>query len=263
MPPSFPAGSYPAAVVADGAVAYWRLGESSGTMASDSVGTVHGTISGGVTLGQAGALADGDKAMLFDGTTGGVLAPTGAYQTFGTGPLTIECWCRFPTAPAPFTYPLDMKADGSANAGPQFYVTDTNFGFQVYNTLGGVATAQAAIIAAAVADGFWRHCVAVLSRGPDEVRLYINGALANGPNAFPAGTIVSATDGCGIGFATTSAHGFFNGEVDEVAIYPTALTAPQIAAHYAAKDWTAFTFGPAYQEMRYRWCRYVPSRVRR
>jgi hypothetical protein len=57
-------------VIADGAVAYWRLGETSGTTAVDSVGGKNGTISGGVTLNQPGALADGNKAMLFDGATG-------------------------------------------------------------------------------------------------------------------------------------------------------------------------------------------------
>src|SRR4030095_2674763 len=56
----YPVGSYPERVALDGAVAYWRLGETSGTTANDSIGTAHGTISGGVTLNQAGALADGN-----------------------------------------------------------------------------------------------------------------------------------------------------------------------------------------------------------
>lgn len=257
MPPVYPAGSYPAQVVADGAVAYWRLGETSGTTASDSIGTAHGTISGGVTLGQPGALADGNKAMRFNGTTGGVLAPTGAYQTFGTGPMTLECWCRFPIAPTPFTHPIDMKDDGSGNAGPQFYVTDTQFGFQVNNTVAGASTVQAPVIAAAVADGQWRHYVAVLSRGPDELRLYVNGAFVAGPSAFPAGTSITSTDGVGIGVASNGSV-FFNGEVDDVAIYKTALTPAQIAAHYAARTWTAVS--PT--EMRFRWCRFVRPRFR-
>src|SRR5262245_66022564 len=105
MPPVYPAGSYPARVVADGASAYWRLNETSGTTAVDVIGGANGTISGGVTLGQAGALADGDTAMLFDATGEYVSVPNGSYAAIGTGAMTLECWIKssaaFP-APPPF-----------------------------------------------------------------------------------------------------------------------------------------------------------------
>jgi hypothetical protein len=83
-------------VIADGAVAYWRLGETSGTTAVDSVGGKNGTISGGVTLNQPGALLDGNRAMRFNGATGKI-------ATIANLPLvpfrcTVELW--FKTTPA-------------------------------------------------------------------------------------------------------------------------------------------------------------------
>src|SRR5580765_159064 len=58
MPPTYPPGSYAALVVADGASHYWRLDETSGTTAVDVIGGANGTISGGVTLNQPGAVTD-------------------------------------------------------------------------------------------------------------------------------------------------------------------------------------------------------------
>ena len=50
--------SYTAAVSADGAIAYWRLGETSGTTAADASANLgrDGTYTGGVTLNVNGAL---------------------------------------------------------------------------------------------------------------------------------------------------------------------------------------------------------------
>ena len=70
--------AYALAVLADAPVAYWRLGETGGTQALDSAGTNHGTLSGGITLGQPGALADGSTAMRFDGVDGTAVSVPGS-----------------------------------------------------------------------------------------------------------------------------------------------------------------------------------------
>src|SRR4029453_13384502 len=115
----FPAGSYPARVVADGAVAYWRLGETSGTSAVDVIGGANGTISGGVMLGQTGALADGNTAMLFDATNEYVNVPNGSYAAIGTGPLTLECWMKSAAA-YPATPPFFVDNTGTNTVGFAF-----------------------------------------------------------------------------------------------------------------------------------------------
>src|SRR6185369_10428119 len=61
---------YATAVLADGPVSYWRLGEAAGTVAADSAGSRAGTYTGGVTLGQSGALADLSRSLRLDGSTG-------------------------------------------------------------------------------------------------------------------------------------------------------------------------------------------------
>lgn len=75
---------------------FYRLNEKSGTVAYDSSNNGYdGTIVGGVTLGQPGALAglneSGDTAMSFDGNTGYILAPS-ALSINGATAFSVECW---------------------------------------------------------------------------------------------------------------------------------------------------------------------------
>lgn len=64
--------TYAQSVLADGPLAYWRLGETSGTVAVNATGHGYvGTYTGTVTVGQAGTLTgDGNTAALFDGSNG-------------------------------------------------------------------------------------------------------------------------------------------------------------------------------------------------
>ena len=201
-------------VIADGAVAYWRLGETSGTVARSEVGSFDGTISGGVTLNQPGALSDGNKAMAFNGTTGKV---TGAAISFPVG-CTFEAWINFNT--------LAQKAVFSnrpGNSGIYFGVTSAGRAFLFMNpptscTISGSRN---------LANGAW-HQIALTFDGTT-ARMYSDG--------IPDGTV--ATTGAATALAWSIGHDvqnieYFNGSIDEVAIYPTTLTPAQIAAHYAA-----------------------------
>ena len=79
------------AVMADGALAYWRLGETSGTAAVDSIGGRDGNLVGGVVFGQPGALADGTSAMLFNGSSAYIQVPSSTALPLA-GDLTLEMW---------------------------------------------------------------------------------------------------------------------------------------------------------------------------
>ena len=59
--------SYAASVLADGPLAYWRLGESSGTIVADATGNGYdATYSGSVSLGTPGLIVDTDTAIRID-----------------------------------------------------------------------------------------------------------------------------------------------------------------------------------------------------
>src|SRR5947209_8557150 len=89
------ASPYSDAVLASNPNSYWRLDDATGTAAVDSSGNGHtGTYSAtGVTYGVAGATADGDKAVSFDGSSG---VMTGAYAA--TPSFTVEAWAKSASA---------------------------------------------------------------------------------------------------------------------------------------------------------------------
>lgn len=81
-----------------------------------------------------------------------------------------------------------------------------------------------------VADGAWHH--AVLTKNSSAVTLYVDGALA-ATTPIVGTTNYGSTPSVMIGRDYSGAT-YFNGAIDDVAIYPSALTSTQVAAHRAA-----------------------------
>ena len=85
------------AVLTNGVVNYWRLGESSGAIAFDSYGGLDGLYTNGVTLGVPGGLpfGGGDTAANFDGASGQIiLNPVAAVDNSIPAPWTAVFWAR-------------------------------------------------------------------------------------------------------------------------------------------------------------------------
>jgi len=86
---------YADAVQSLGPVAYWRMGEGSGTTLADQTAAHPLTLAGDYALGQPGAIAlDDDAAVRFDDGTAssaGPVLPTGASAAF-----TLVFWARRP-----------------------------------------------------------------------------------------------------------------------------------------------------------------------
>lgn len=205
--------SYAQSVLDLGPTNYFRLNEKSGLIAVDGVGGKNGTISGGVTLGQPGATADGDRAMTFDGATGQIVT------TAVTLPVTctIDLWINTSYAggykPILTIRPEDtfqLAIPNSPNVGQVRVWTGVfSMGVRIVN------------------DGRW-HYIAVGLSGTDCL-IYIDGTLdTNTPNARgvqtgPLKIGVDSVDGS-----------FWLGGLDEIAIYPYVLTAQQIGAKFQA-----------------------------
>jgi hypothetical protein len=76
----------------------------------------------------------------------------------------------------------------------------------------------------------WNHLALV--RNGQQITLYVNGAAA-ATTSF-SGSINTSTGMLAIARSGATSDGYFKGTVDEVAIYPTALSAAQILSHYNA-----------------------------
>ncbi|WP_448611584.1 PKD domain-containing protein [Geodermatophilus sp. URMC 60] len=224
---SSPSGPYSALVSADGAGAYWSLGETSGSLAHDRVGTMDVTVNSGVTRNQAGAIAgDGGKAFAFNGTSTGYLATRTAIP--GPQTFTLEAWFRTTsTAGGKMVGFGNASSGNSTKADRQIHInTQGQVLFGVYPGSGRtVGTARA------YNDGAWHHVVASLSSSG--MALYLDGQLAASRADTTSAQVYNGywriggdTPWSGTG------SGYLNGRVDEVAVYPVALTAAQVRGHY-------------------------------
>ena len=216
---------YRALVLGDNPVGYWRLGESSGTTAASETGTNSGTYVNGPTLGVAGALkGSSNTAASFNGSTQYVDVPSSASLNASTG-VSVEAWVKPAVMPgAGNTGTIAMKASDPPYA-YWLQVTDTDrakFGVGV----GGVNHPLSA--GGVVAAGSWYHLVGTYDGSVQ--RLYVNGALV--ASQAQTGNVDTVAGNFRIG--TTRASEWFNGAIDDVAVYDKALTPAQVQAHYEA-----------------------------
>ena len=216
---------YVTAVIDDNASNYWRL-NSSGTTQLDYAGSLNQT-NAGTTTG-TGALT-GDNALVFPGTTSGQSGTTSSI----TGPTTFtaEAWFKTTTTSGGKIVGFGGSSTGNSGSYDRHVYMDNSgrITFGVYP--GGVQTVRSAN---SYNDGQWHHVVASLSSGG--MQLYLDG-LRVGANA----SVTSAQEYSGFwriggdnlnGWTNIPSSFYFNGSIDEVAIYPTALSGAQIRDHY-------------------------------
>jgi Concanavalin A-like lectin/glucanases superfamily len=209
--------SYRGSVLAtSGLAGYWRLGEQSGTTATDEKGANPGTYLGGYTLGQPGTLATdpNDTSAAFDGTSGEMTTGGPALTSSGA----LEGWFNWQNGVA-------LMRDGSSAGGTGWILAFDNNG-NLYYRLGGTSF-NTGRTTASVKDG-WHHFVATKDGG--SVAFYLDGQLVHSGSG--AGGIAPTMPWHVMrngGYAQ-----FSQGGADEVAVYGVALSAATVQQHYNA-----------------------------
>ena len=212
-----PAGSYEEAVLSGGPIAYWRLGESDGSTAFDYVGGNHGTYNN-VTLGMDGAIAnDPNTAAGFNGTSSYVGTPLSLNSTPA---FTALGW-------------INRAADQANRTGIWGQNDKLEFGYINNNTLQIWTDNALNVTPNPFPNGQWAF-LAVVSDGPN-IRLYTNGLLAGSrAQTLPGDNAFTFNIGGGGIFDAISANGnWFNGQIDDVAVYNRALSAAEVSALYS------------------------------
>lgn len=214
--------SYPSAVGADGPVAYWRLGETSGTTAADVEGAHPGSYLNGVALGRGSLIAnDANPSVQTDGVNDYVKVPDSAALHFGTA-FSLEAWINPVALPASGSFAsVATKAESYSLQfnGPRIEFTVIQSGVRH----------RATAPAGSIAVGSRYHIVGTYD-GQNQ-RLYINGKLV--VQVALTGAATSTTSPVTIG-SWNGSREFFSGRIDEVAVYAKTLSATAVASHYAA-----------------------------
>lgn len=229
--PVAPADAYGAAVFSLEPTSYWRLGESSGTVAADSGPFGNpGTYTGLVNKGATGALNGvPDKAATF--------APTEEWWGWNeagvasaspiNNPTTyaVEAWFKTTTTRGGKIVGFGASPTGGSG-GYDRHVYMENDGRLTFGTWTGQTNTITS--GSAYNDGQWHHVVAQQSSAG--MNMFIDG---NSVGTNPQTAAQNYTGYWRVGGDTTwgGTAPYFAGTIDEVAIYSTPLTAAQVEQH--------------------------------
>ncbi len=206
----------------DGGVSHWRLGESSGTNAADEIASNDGIYIGSPTLGVAGLLdQDTDTAVTFDGTDDNVFVTFAA--ALNAAEFSIEAWAN-PDVLGAGTDRVIYDSRGPSSTGFVLFLNSSDeWEFEVFDG----ATSVSVTIAAT--HDVTQHLVGTYD-GTD-ARLYLDGVLAAGPTSVTLDPNPSTEQRIGVANSSGGASDFFEGTIDEVAVYSDDLAASVIATH--------------------------------
>lgn len=211
--------SYAVEVMADDPVMWLRCSESSGLLQDSSGNGNHATATvgaGSCSYSQTGPITGepADKAIKLN-TAFAFTVPD--HATLDVGDVfTLEFWAKFGD--------FDSRSDGildkgSGSFGSGIDLTGSDAVFDLSHR--GVAVIVTSIAIGGADATLWRHLV--VTKNGATVKQYYNG------NDF-TGTVTNSTVGnnaVALNIGTT-----YDDWLDEIAIYPTALTQARVQAHY-------------------------------
>ena len=219
------AGTYEAAVLASGPIAYWRLNEQSGAIAYDYQGANDGFYSN-VTLALPGySVRDPDTSAGFDPAQPSAVVVTNSapFDFSGSTPtFSCEIWANF---------------NATTNVQRLFSNRAPGWGFGI-NTANGLRYTTFTVqdfnqtLTTPLQVNTWYHIAGVSEGG--NFSFYLNGQPV-GTIAY-SGALAPSTAPFEVGGNPNQTGGAeaINGELAEAAMYDKALTAADILAHFSA-----------------------------
>jgi hypothetical protein len=238
------AANYPTTVQSFNPLGYWRLSESvsppaanlvvnSGTLGAaangypypgtDLVNGQPGVIGTSISFTNPSASFNYDTASLVDVPWNAVMNPN--------GPFTVEFWAKPNGHASDLVCPICSLDVNQNRSGWLVYLDGPNnrWEYRTGGTVGYATTIDSANNSAVV--GAWSHVVAVWNGS--QASLYLNGVLVAGPVGITPGRNFTPnfTQPLRIG-ATTFPNRGYDGLLDEVALYGTALSGTTISNNY-------------------------------
>lgn len=233
-------------------VSFWTLDETDNTTPvtySDSVGGNPGletanppdpTTAGKINGAQTFTAANTDQISIQD--------PNDDFDWAADQSFSIELWMKSTTTGSgadnevmvgridvgvsDLAWWIGVEGTGSPNPGNfHWYLQDSNDAADLVelNSTGLNA-----------ADGAWHHVVGVHNASTNTVYLYVDGNEVDVQTSAVFSANFASDEGISVGWLDIAPNYYFNGTLDEIAIYNRALSATEVGQHYAAEG------GPRY-----------------
>ncbi|MEV7519844.1 LamG-like jellyroll fold domain-containing protein [Streptomyces sp. NPDC091371] len=224
--------AYPNQVRADGAQLYWRYDDTVSPYVADSStsGNTSGLQYNAPALRQSpGAISGAGTAMGFNGTSQQVYGDH--RQTVGNA-FTVETWFKTNTTRGGKLIGFGNNTTRSSGTyDKQIYMTNTGrLVFGVYS--GGAKTITTGLLDT-YNDNKWHHVVG--TQGPGGMALYVDGQSKGTLNVTGSPAYAGYWHAGGdnlAGWPNRPTSNYWAGQLDETAVYPSALTQAQVKSHF-------------------------------
>jgi hypothetical protein len=222
-------GSYRGWTLAANPVAYWPLNEPSGATAFELVRGSNGLCGGNYTRGISGALGQGFGSPHLATRYDGASAHTQVPRLIGATNFSIVFWVQTTaTGGTPNWYNGIGLVDGEVGGA----ATDFGVALSGGRVAFGVGSPDTTLTSVrTINNGVWRQVVVTRHSGTGALAIYIDGTLDNSTTG-PTG---ARTAPANLRFGSLqTAINYLNGNLSDVAMYDTVLTASQVATLYSA-----------------------------
>jgi len=208
---------------------YWKLEESSGTTYVDNLANINGQALVSpptpVSPGIVGDCQDFNGTSDFITVADDPLLDWAADQGF-----TIELWFNATNVASRNKVMIGRDEAGGTH---WWLGLSQNTGYANWNLLDSTRVGAAVTGSTSLNDGQWHHLVAVRDESLNQNRLYVDGGLA-GTVSYDYGAGFGAATTLGIGYMAYNLNPdyYYDGKLDEIAIYARALDLTEIQDHW-------------------------------
>jgi PKD repeat protein len=230
-----PTSDYAETVVQDGAANFWRLGEPLGaTPTYDWAGGADLTVPSAVRLGTAGAITgDPNTAATFQNSSSSRLVATSANIAPAPNTFTVEAWIKGTGSGRIVGYGNNNSATGTSSSTDRLFYVDSGGRLSFGVNSGSRLTLRSP---GRVDNGAWHHVVGTL--GSNGMQLFVDGVRVANRTDITSGQAYNGYWRIGAdtlsGWPNRSLLGGdrYTGAIDDVAVYPTVLSAAAVQDHY-------------------------------
>lgn len=214
-------------VISDGAVAYYRLGETTGNVAADSSGNgVLGTYNtNNVTLGGAGALTHDPSTSIADNGSYAMFTPAlPSLLPTGGAARSMAIWFKTTNGGCGYLMGYGTQSGDEGSSLNECSSSNTTLTFDGWGETVSVTDSTA------LDNGNWHFLVATYNAG--SVSFYVDGAQVGTAQTFGTVLNTAANTSLYIG-SELNDYGSFNGSLQDAAVFPSALSTSQDSTLYA------------------------------
>jgi hypothetical protein len=210
-------------------ISYWKLDGSSETILTDDISAHTATATTTLTsiTGKVG------NAKYFDGSDVVNVANHADFNFTSTSSFSIELWVNFTDVDFGERNKVFIGNNDPYNGGGFWFIgAEFNTGKVIFYLKDSNGNDQQITSSNAYNNGAWHHIVAIRDKSTNTNSLYIDGTLVGSAVYNYTGSFVSSNP-INIGYLLRddAPDYFFNGNIDEIAIYKKALPVSEITGH--------------------------------